>query len=251
MNSDNASAGDLHGQFVTAGLNTYAYTPPSTTTVPTAWPTLEQLISNNTRLVTFVASLDPASNTAAPYLMDEFTFIWENPFDNSALSNFSCAPDRPSGLGDVSAAVSSGRMAFMNHFLETDGAFGVQTPDVGNITTTNAPSGGIGNLGETANTCKTAYGKAPTFILVDFFDQGPAISTVDTLNNITPIGRTSVPATNSKASTSAGSRSKNNVFKSLVDLIRSVQLGAISTSLGPRIWLGAERGSLQRRHAAV
>lgn len=242
VNSDNASAGDLDAQFVAADIKSLAYTPPSTTSPPTTWPTLQNLISNNTRLMTFIASLDPSSNTVAPYLMDEFTFIWENPYDVARPSNFSCQPDRPSSVqGDTSAAVNSRRMAFMNHFLETDGAFGIQTPDVGNITTTNAPSGGVGNLGTAASNCKTQYGKAPTFILVDFFDQGPAISTVDTLNNISPVGRTTPPPTNS-AATSAGSRGKNNMFKGLVDLTASVRNGAKPT-IGNWIWVGGDWGS--------
>lgn len=195
VNSDNASAADLRAEFVRADIVRYAYTPPSTTAPITTWPTLQDLIANSTRLITFVSSLDAAANTVAPYLLDEFTFVFENPFEVTSLSEFSCIPQRPSAVsGDTSAAVKSGRLPLMNHFKGFEQLFGV-TPDVSNITTTNAPSGPIGNLGDAAAECKTLYGRAPTFILVDFFNQGPAIETVDKLNGITAVGRSVPPAT--------------------------------------------------------
>lgn len=57
---------------------------------------------------------------------------------------------------------------------------------------TNANSGAVGNLGDSAKECTTAFGKPPNFLLVDFFDQGNAIETVDKLNGVTPVGRRDV-----------------------------------------------------------
>lgn len=191
VNADNASAQDLHAQFNAAKITSYAYTPPQTTATIATWPTLEELIAKSTRLITFVASLDSATNTVAPYLLDEFSFVFENPFDVLSLSGFSCLPDRPTSVkGATQAAIQSGRLPLMNHFLSTKQAFGVEVPDLSNITTTNAQTGPVGNLGDAATECKLLYGKAPTFILVDFFDQGSAIKTVDSLNSITAVGRT-------------------------------------------------------------
>ena len=196
VNSDNASAADLQAEFAAADIVRYAYTPPSTTAPITTWPTLQNLIDKSTRLITFVSSLDPATNTVAPYLLDEFTFVFENPFEVTSLSDFSCIPDRPTSVkGDASAAVKSGRLPLVNHFKGAQQGFGIIIPDFFNISITNAPSGPVGNLGDAATECQTLYGKAPTYILVDFFDQGSAIQTVDRLNNITPVGRSNVPAT--------------------------------------------------------
>ena len=215
VNSDNAPASALDLEFKAANITSYAYTPPTTTTAINTWPTLQGLIANNTRLVTFVASLAPASNTVAPYLLDEFTFVFENNYDVTSLSNFTCTPDRPPGVqGNTRMAISSGRMPLMNHFLDNQQVF-FQTPDYGNITTTNAQSGATGNLGGAAANCTGIYGQAPTFILVDFFDQGSAISTVDTINGITPVGRAGVPnvATQSRTSGAYGrSDTSNSVF---------------------------------------
>lgn len=184
VNSDNASAEELNTQFEAASITSYAYQPPSTTTPLDTWPTLQELISNSTRLVTFVASLDPTSNTVAPYLLDEFTFIFENPYNVTSLSNFSCTADRPPTVqGQTATAISSGRLPLVNHFLDESVGFDIFVPDTGNITTTNGLAG-IGSLGQAASDCSAAYGKAPAFLLVDFFDEGSTLSVVNSLNGI-------------------------------------------------------------------
>jgi hypothetical protein len=235
VNSDSATASDLKGEFAAANIEEYAYTPPSTTTASTQWPTLNELISNGTRMISFVASLDPASNTVAPYLLDEFTFIFETPYQITAPTNFSCTPDRPTVVqGDIQGATGSGRLSFMNHFLYSVEAFGIEEPDSVNVTITNGPSGtGIGNLGDAAANCSSAWGKPPTFILVDFFDQGPAIETVDKLNGVTAVGRKTLPAVNGT------SESPPNLFEGLANLTASVRQGKLP-SLGNWISVGGD-----------
>ncbi|KAI9719619.1 MAG: hypothetical protein M1812_003390 [Candelaria pacifica] len=222
VNSDFASATALSSEFEKSKINTYAYTPISTTTATTNWPTLQSLISNSTRLVTFVTNLDPSNNTAAPYLLNEFTHIFETAYEISNPSNFSCLPDRPTSLrGSTQTAISSNRMPLMNHFLYDGGIFGIEMPNVANVSTTNAPSGGIGNLGDTVANCSIQYGKSPTFILVDFFDQGPAIQTVDRLNGVkAPVGRKVTGVSSGTAMASGGVRGKCNPVRMLVDLIK-------------------------------
>lgn len=239
VNSDKAKPGDLAAEFTKSAITEYSYTPPSSTAPQVTWPTLQTLISANTRLMTFVASLDTAQidNTNA-YLMDEFTFIFENPFENSDPSSFSCTPDRPSGLrGQTEQAVSSGRMPLQNHFLYDGQMFGIEAPDEANVTSTNAPANKPGNMGDATKNCQKEWGKAPTFILVDFFDQGPAIATVDELNGVTsPVGRTPPPA---RDAVNSGASSTYALPKGVVDLVNQVRKGA-SPSLGAWIWAGAE-----------
>lgn len=197
VNSDSATADQLGAEFTTAGITSLAYKPASNTSPPTSWPTLQELIDADTPLLVFVASLDTASTTTeTAYLMDEFTFIFENSYENTSPSHFSCEPDRPTSVkGNVESAISSNRMPLMNHFLYTQGALDIETPNVANISTTNSPNTTtVGELGTSLNTCTQQYGRAPTFILVDFFDEGPAINAVDTINGITPTGRTALPA---------------------------------------------------------
>jgi hypothetical protein len=88
VNSDNATPAELAGEFTNSGITKYAYTPPSISSAPATWPTLQTLISDGTRLMTFVASLDKSGiDSTNSYLMDEFTFIFENPFTNTSPSN--------------------------------------------------------------------------------------------------------------------------------------------------------------------
>lgn len=247
MNSDGATADDLHQQFTPSKLDTLAYTPPSQTEAPKTWPTLQDLISANTRLLTFVASLSGGSNAVAPYLMDEFLFVFENSFEVTSLNGFNCKPDRPGSVeGDIPSALSANLLPLMNHFLYDSQAFGIMTPSVGNITTTNSPNPITGSLKEALQDCKLQYERAPTFVLVDFFDQGPAIKAVDAINGVTnPVGRTPVPDTNSQALQNSGATSSRggNIFKGLFDLTNSVKGGAIPT-LGNWIWVGGDWGPL-------
>jgi hypothetical protein len=239
VNSDNATPAELATEFTNSGITKYSYTPPSISSAPTTWPTLQTLISDGTRLMTFVASLDKSTiDSTNSYLMDEFTFIFENPFTNTSPSNFTCLPDRPSGVkGDIQTALSANLMPLMNHFLDSSELFGIDVPNVGAIGTTNSPSSGEGTLGNAATQCQSAYGKVPNFILVDFFDQGPAISAVDSLNGVTnPVGRTTPPSSNSV--TSGASRS-TSAFQGVINLVKLVKQGQ-HPALGAWIWAGGE-----------
>jgi hypothetical protein len=220
VNSDDSSVSALASAYTTAGITSYAYTPTSST-ASSEWPTLQTLISSGKRLMNFVASLD--DNTAAPYLMDEFTYIFENNYDNTSPSSFSCAANRPSTV-TTSSALQKNMMALMNHFLyQTSNLFGttIESPDLGNISTTNSASGGTGALGTSATECTTTYGRAPTYLLVDFFNVGPAIETADRLNGVTsPVGRTNVSvAAVAPSATSDSSRSGVSTFSLIAALI--------------------------------
>ena len=186
VNSDDNNASDIGSVFESSGITKYSYTQTSSS-APTSWPTLRTLISANTRLITFIASLTSSGNSAAPYLSDEFTYVFENPYTVTSPSNFSCAPDRPSSLGgSVAAAASSNMLFLMNHFLDASVIAGVDVPDVNAANATNSPDASItGSLGASAAQCAATYGKAPNFLLVDWFNLGPAIDTVDNLNAVT------------------------------------------------------------------
>ena len=199
VNSDDATTASIAAEFALADLTSYTFQPTSTTTSSnpgaSEWPTLQTLIDANTRLVTFVASLAD-DGSAAPYLMNEFDYIFENSYNNTSPSDFSCVPDRPASVaGSIQASTTQGLMPLLNHFLYTDlatsGALaGVQIPDVDAAYTTNAPTGsancteGTGCLGTVAQGCADAYGQAPSYVLVDWFNVGPAIATVDALNGV-------------------------------------------------------------------
>ncbi|KAF2748176.1 hypothetical protein M011DRAFT_401204 [Sporormia fimetaria CBS 119925] len=206
VNADNATPSDLGEHFSLSGISPYAYIPPSTTP-PTSWPTLQTLITANTRLLAFSTNITPDPTT--PYLMDEFTFIFENDFENTSPTSYTCTPHRPTSLRNVAPAdaLASNRMFLMNHFLYDEQLFGIQSPDVDYVNVTNAALG-EGSLGTQLEECTTAYaGQPPTFVLVDFFNVGPAIASVDRVNGVSePVGRRFVTDRVVDESTSKGVR---------------------------------------------
>ncbi|KGO67580.1 hypothetical protein PITC_094490 [Penicillium italicum] len=177
VNVNNATASELDSEFRASNITSYAYEPESLDSAPPSWPTLQSMIDAGKRLVVFVPGL--STRESFPYLMDEWDFVWENPYDVRSPSEFSCNAERPST--DISTLAASKRLPLMNHFLYSNdiSELGIEYPNSSYITTTNAASGGTGNLGITAANCKTRWGRSPAFILVDFFNHGPAIETVD------------------------------------------------------------------------
>ncbi|KAJ4501986.1 hypothetical protein HRR78_008796 [Exophiala dermatitidis] len=237
VNSDDATPSELAQEYTDASITDYTYTPTSTTSPPETWPTLQELITAGTRLLTFVASLDTSDITSSEaYLMDEFTFVFENPYDNTDAKNFTCTPERPTSVsGSSQKAISANLMPLTNHFLYEVGAFDIETPDVDNINTTNSPGKSVGNLGYALQSCNTEYGQPSTFVLVDFFDQGPAIDAVDAMNGVTdPVGRTSPPARDSDSSSSTESASESS-FAGVKELVSQVKDGE-TPKLGAWIW---------------
>ena len=241
VNSDDSTPQEINQHFMASNITEHSYVPADKTRPPTTWPTLNDLISANTRLLTFVASIDPRTiPDNMTYLMDEFTYIFENDFENTQMSEFSCEPHRPTAVQNNSqSALSSGRMALMNHFLYKESElFNIQSPNVDNITITNSPANNqTGQLGRALDTCTQEYGgKAPTFVLVDFFDEGPSIQAVDDVNAITPVGRTAVPP---RDHNSAEGSLSSRTFSGVRELVKQVEMGQ-KPKLGEWIWAGGE-----------
>ncbi|KAF2677400.1 hypothetical protein K458DRAFT_446918 [Lentithecium fluviatile CBS 122367] len=223
VNSDNAPASTLGPFFNSSGISEYAYSPPTAGTIPDTWPTLQSLISNGTRLMTFVASLTPPS-TEYPFLMDEFTYIFENDYENEGPTEYSCNPNRPTTLTSTSEAASSGRMFLQNHFLYAN-QLGIQTPNVTYVNTTNAQTG-LGALGVALGNCTAVYGKSANFVLVDFFNVGPAIASVDAANGVSgATGRKSVSAEVPNETESGVGRREGNLLAVVVAVFVAVALG--------------------------
>jgi hypothetical protein len=198
VNFDNVDAKEIEGVYSEADIAHYAYVAPDIDKAPGAsnethqtWPTLATMIERGERLVTFVNGLEPDAQNA-PYLLNEFTFIWENAYEVTSPEQFACTPDRPTNQTTAAEMVQSGRLFLMNHFLYWQQAFGIQVPDIRFLNTTNAWEG-PGALGEHIVRCASEVMRQPTFVLVDFFDVGPAVESVDIFNHVSqPVGRLDV-----------------------------------------------------------
>lgn len=158
--ADNIAPSDYATVYKSAGVDTLSYSPSSASLTASEWPTLGSLIDGNTRLVNFLTT--KADFTTVPYLIDEFTNIWETAFDVTDTT-FDCSVNRTNG--DTST-----QMFLINHFLDKV-VLGFPAPDPDNAATTNAVSG-VGSLGQQVENCVTSQGRVPNFMLVDFYEYG-------------------------------------------------------------------------------
>ncbi|KAJ5278719.1 hypothetical protein N7478_004091 [Penicillium angulare] len=171
-NGDSLDISTFGDTFSSAGIDSYAYVPPSEPLAYDDWPTLGDLIDSGKRLVAF---LDYGADTSTvDYILDEFAYYFETPYDVTDSTFSDCSIDRPSG------ASASGRMYLVNHYLDVD-IFGADVPDRGAADTTNAATGD-GSLGAQATECEGLYDHAPNVMLADFVDKGDVITAQNNLN---------------------------------------------------------------------
>lgn len=97
-----------------SGIRDYLYEPQYVPQHRDQWPTLAEMILTNKRVVMFMDY--NANQTAVPYILDEFTHIWETPFSPTD-DNFPCTQQRPPGLPAKEARDSY--MYLANHNLNT------------------------------------------------------------------------------------------------------------------------------------
>ncbi|KAK3180501.1 hypothetical protein K4F52_008092 [Lecanicillium sp. MT-2017a] len=193
VNSDDAPASELGAAFEASGLAKLGYTPQSTSAT-NSWPTLQSMIDAGTRLVAFGTNFKYSPQT--PYLLPEFDYVFETPFEVTTLDGFNCTVDRPSRLKTPETAFASNFLSLVNHFKYKPIIGSVLVPDVDNIDTTNSPATStVGNLGKHLDECNTQWGSRPNFVLVDFWDRANPIAAADKLNQLSDItGRsTSLP----------------------------------------------------------
>ncbi|KAI9857599.1 MAG: hypothetical protein M1813_008191 [Trichoglossum hirsutum] len=167
-NSDGQPPTSFQEHIKKAGLEPFAYVPPKIPMGLNDWPTLSSMISSGKRAVIFLDY--GADQGSVPYILDQFSQLWETPFSPTNRS-FPCEPDRPPGLKSDQA---SARMYMANHNLNVEikvDKLDVLLPAVAELTFMNGADG-AGSLGEMQNTCLTRWNRAPNFLLVDYYDIG-------------------------------------------------------------------------------
>jgi hypothetical protein len=195
VNSDNLLPTAYDAVFKAVGVDTLSYSPTSSALPESGWPTLGSMIDSGTRLVTF---LDNAADfTSVPYLIDEFTNMWETAFDVTDPA-FDCNVNRSNG--DTTT-----QMYLINHFLD-EVVLGQPAPDVAQANVTNSASG-TGSLGAQVDTCVAANGRNPNFMLVDFYEygDGSVFTVAADANGVTysPSTPVATPITSSSISSSS------------------------------------------------
>ena len=177
-NGDNVRVSQFDDVFSASGILPYAYIPASShdPSVLDSWPTLGELIANGTRLVAF---LDYGAADTVPYILPEFLYFWETPFDMTDPTFPECVIDRPGGVVD-DPALASERMYIVNHYLDTE-MLGMDVPDRRDARKTNAATGRE-SIGAQVGLCQQEHGRPPNGILVDYFDKGDVFKVQDALN---------------------------------------------------------------------
>ncbi|OAX83382.1 hypothetical protein ACJ72_02257 [Emergomyces africanus] len=173
-NGDRLDISRFDEAFRNSGIVPYAFVPPSSPhkLAMDEWPTLQQMIQSGKRLVVFLDY--EADMERVPYILDEFTYYWETPFDTTDPLFMQCKIDRPPN------ANPEGRMYIVNHYLDIE-KVGVLFPDRLSAPRTNAPTG-KGSIGAQIELCTSIHGRKPNVVLVDFLNQGDVLRAQDMAN---------------------------------------------------------------------
>jgi hypothetical protein len=121
-----------------------------------------------------------ADEKSVPYLLDEFNYFFETPFDTVDPNFAECTMDRPNKVdGDGKSS-----MYLVNHFLDVDVLkTSVLVPDRSDAARTNAATG-PGSVGAQADLCLGIWSRWPNVVLVDYFDQGHPLVAENTMNGV-------------------------------------------------------------------
>lgn len=190
VNADDHSAADYGAAFTNAGLADLGFAPQADAAFAN-WPTLGEMIAQDTRLVTFIASAEPSAEH--PFILNQFDYMFETAFENLIFGDFDCALDRANGVTTSQQALSQNYLSLVNHFLYEDLGSGILIPAVDLIDEVNSADGTVlGSLSSHVKMCAEAWGARPNFVLVDFWSEGDPAAVADESNDVAAAtGRTS------------------------------------------------------------
>ncbi|KAI1081293.1 PLC-like phosphodiesterase [Whalleya microplaca] len=186
LGNGNYSVPSLYVPYIQqTGILRYIYTPSVAPMTLDDWPTLSEMILKGQRVVMFMDYM--ANQTEYPWLLDEFSQLWETPFDPTD-QKFPCTVQRPPDLKDADA---KNRLYMINHNLNIElsilGA-DMLVPARTELNVTNNVTGD-GSLGLSANNCRSTWERPPNFLNVDYYNTGGYAGSVfevaAQMNNVT------------------------------------------------------------------
>lgn len=182
-NGDLVNVSNYIAPLQSSGLAKYAYIPSQVPMDIDDWPTLSEMILMQKRVVIFMDY--NANQSSVPYVLDEFSQMWETPFSPTNRS-FPCTQQRPPGLSTQEA---NQRMYLANHNLNTEitlAGSSILAVTIPLLNETNNATG-PGSLGAMAEDCNERWGRSPNFLLVDYYNvgDGSVFETAAKLNDVT------------------------------------------------------------------
>jgi hypothetical protein len=133
-------------------------------TLNSPWPTLLEMIDQGTNLVVFWEQNSDASH---PWIHDFLTHSWTTNFAEENTEDMTCDLLR----GDVEQEVFH-----MNNWLR--GPLGLSDPSRGD------EANDVGFLVQRATECWQQHGKRPTFIAVDWWEDGDVVAAALAINQL-------------------------------------------------------------------
>ncbi|KAG0083567.1 hypothetical protein BGZ93_006350 [Podila epicladia] len=198
-NSQDLAPARFQAVYAAAGLVAYSHAQKPGTA---AWPTLSQMISSGKRLVSFI---DSGAAASVPWLMAEYDFVFETPYNIVTGAPYPCTIDRPKDQKKP--------MYVLNHFVSGQFQLGANTisipqPKIANVT--NAAE-----LADHVSNCQKVLKQTPNFIAVDFYEKGDLMKVVAQANGVKWNGKNSTdPSPESGSGTGSGSGTKNSAVSS-------------------------------------
>jgi hypothetical protein len=166
------TANDIEDEINQSGLSSYLYTHN------TVWPTLQNMIDNDNRLVIFT-DVDDASSS-----QNWYHYVWdyavETHYSVGTINDFTCDFNRGDPLNDL---------FILNHFV-TDATLGYGLYNESNDVNSNP------FFINRALDCQTQTNKFPNFVTIDYYELGDGLAVVDQLNGVT--STSSINITNNK-----------------------------------------------------
>jgi len=155
------TANDIEDEINQSGLFNYLYAHNA------IWPTLQNMIDNNNRLVIFT-DVDDASSSQSWY-----HYVWEYAVEThysvGNINDFTCDFNRGDAVNDL---------FIFNHFV-TDGTLGYGLYNESNDVNANP------FFINRALDCQNQTNKFPNFVTVDYYELGDGLAVVDQLNGLT------------------------------------------------------------------
>ena len=125
------------------------------------WPTLQEMIDNQTNVVVFWEQ----SSDDHPWVHDFLTHSWTTNYGERSTSQMNC---------DVHRGDENQQVYHMNNWLSNQA--GLSDP------TQAGEANDVDFLVERANECWAQHGKRPTFIAVDWWEQGDVVRAAELIN---------------------------------------------------------------------